>query len=101
MVAKRFGGELIVAYVKQSKISPEDQSALDLRLATASAAGAPVEVLEGADPADTLLEFARSRGITQLFVGNNQRTGLARLRGSPLDKLLWECHGIDVCVFPQ
>ena len=29
------------------------------------------------------------------------RPGLARLKGSPLDKLIWEGHGIDVCVFPQ
>jgi two-component system sensor histidine kinase KdpD len=101
IVARRFHGELIVAYVKQPNISPADQSALDARLAIANAAGAHVEVLEGDDPAQTLLEFARSRGITQLFVGHSQRTGLARLRGSPLDKLIWEGHGMDVCVFPQ
>ena len=101
IAAKRFHGELIVAYVKQANISPEDQSALDARLAIANAAGAHIEILEGDDPADTLLEFARSRGITQLFVGHSQRTGLARLKGSPLDKLIWEGHGIDVCVFPQ
>jgi len=101
IIAKRFHGELIVAYVKQANISPEDQSALDARLAIANAAGAHIEILEGGDPADTILEFARSRGITQLFVGHSQRTGLARLKGSPLDKLIWEGHGIDVCVFPQ
>jgi two-component system sensor histidine kinase KdpD len=101
IVAKRFHGELIVAYVKQPNISLADQSALDARLAIANAAGAHVEVLEGDDPAETLLEFARSRGITQLFVGHSQRTGLARLRGSPLDRLIWEGHGMDVCVFPQ
>jgi two-component system sensor histidine kinase KdpD len=101
IVAKRFHGELIVAYVKQANISPEDQSALDASLAIANAAGAHIEVLEGDDPGETLLEFARSRGITQLFVGHSQRTGLSRLRGSPLDKLIWEGHGMDVCVFPQ
>jgi two-component system, OmpR family, sensor histidine kinase KdpD len=101
IVARRFHGELIVAYVKQPNISPADQSALDARLAIANAAGAHVEVLEGDDPAETLLEFARSRGVTQLFVGHSHRTGLARLRGSPLDKLIWEGHGMDVCVFPQ
>jgi two-component system, OmpR family, sensor histidine kinase KdpD len=101
IVAKRFHGELIVGYVKQPNISPADQSALDARLAIANAAGAHVEVLEGDDPAETLLEFARSRGITQLFVGHSQRTGLARLRGSPLDRLIWEGYGMDVCVFPQ
>ena len=101
ITARRFHGELIVAYVKQANISPEDQSALDARLAIANAAGANVEILEGNDPADAILTFARSRGITQLFVGHSQRKGLARLKGSPLDKLIWEGHGIDVCVFPQ
>ena len=101
ITARRFHGELTVAYVKQANISPEDQSALDARLAIANAAGAHVEILEGNDPADAILAFARSRGITQLFVGHSQRTGLARLKGSPLDKLIWEGHGIDVCVFPQ
>jgi two-component system sensor histidine kinase KdpD len=101
MVAQRFHCELIVAYVKQPNISPADQSALDARLAIANAAGARVEVLEGDDPAETLLEFARSRGITQIYVGHSQRTGLARWKGSPLDKLIWEGHGMDVCVFPQ
>ncbi len=100
-IAKRFHGELIVAYVKQRNISPQDQSALDARLAIANAAGAHIEILEGDDPAEAILEFARSRGITRLFVGHTQRTGLARLRKSPLDKLLFEAQGMDVCVFPQ
>jgi K+-sensing histidine kinase KdpD len=91
----------MVAYVKQPNISNAYQSALDAKLAIANAAGAPIEILEGGDPAETILEFARSRGITQLFVGHSQRAGLARLKGSPLDKLIWEGHGMDVCVFPQ
>lgn len=101
IVAGRFHGELIVAYVKQANISAEDQSALDRRLALARMAGACIEILEGDDPARALLEFARSRCVTQLFVGHSQRGGLARLRGSPLDKLIWEGHGMDVRVFPQ
>jgi two-component system sensor histidine kinase KdpD len=101
IIAQRFHAELLVAYVKQADISPQDQSALDARLAIANAAGAHVEILEGDNPADVLLEFARSRGVTQLFVGHSQRSGLARLKGSPLDKLLSEGHGMDVCVFPQ
>src|SRR6266852_6395505 len=88
IIAQRFHGELTVAYVKQPNISPADQSALDARLAIANAAGAHTEVLEGGDPADILLEFARSRGITQLFVGHSQRTGLSRLWGSPIEKLI-------------
>jgi two-component system sensor histidine kinase KdpD len=101
VAAKRFHGELIVAYVKQPHISDADQSALDAKLAIANAAGAHVEVLEGDDPAESLLDYARARGITQIYVGHTQRTGLARWRGSPLDRLIWEGHGMDVCVFPQ
>ena len=101
IVAQKFHAELLVAYVKQPSLSPEDQAALDARLAIAIAAGAHIEILEGGDPADTILEFARSRGITQLFVGHSQRTGLSRLRGSPIDKLIWQGHGMDVHVFPQ
>jgi two-component system, OmpR family, sensor histidine kinase KdpD len=101
IVAQKFHGELTVAYVKQPSLSPADQSALDARLAIANAAGAHIEILEGDDPADTILEFARSRGITQLFVGHSQRTGLSRLKGTPIDKLIWQGHGMDVHVFPQ
>jgi two-component system sensor histidine kinase KdpD len=101
IIAQRFHGELTVAYVNQPNISSMDQAALDARLAIASAAGAHIEILEGDDPADTLLEFARSRGITQLFVGHSQRTGLSRLWGSPIEKLIRDSRGMDVRVFPQ
>jgi len=101
IIAQRFHGELTVAYVNQPNISPVDQAALDTRLAIASAAGVHIEILEGGDPADALLEFARSRGITQLFVGHSQRTGLSRLVGSPIGKLIRDSRGMDVRVFPQ
>src|SRR5215471_17625602 len=101
IVAGRFHGELIAAYVKQPNISERDQAALDTRLALARAAGARIEILEGDDPGCALLDFARSRGITQLFVGHTQRSGLARFRRGPLDELIWEGHGMDVRVFPQ
>jgi two-component system sensor histidine kinase KdpD len=101
-IAERFHGELIVAYVNQPQISPADQATLDQKLAMAQAAGARVEILDGEDPVDTLLEFARSRGITQLFIGHSQRTGIwPRLWGSPVDRLIRLSRGMDVRVFPQ
>ena len=101
IMTDRFHGELTVAYVNQPNISSDDQAALDARLAIANAAGAHIEILEGDDPADALLEFARARGITQLFVGHSQRTGLSRLWGSPIGKLITDSRGMDVRVFPQ
>jgi len=99
--ARGFHGEVLVAYVRQDGLSDADQSSLDSRIAAATAAGVRISMLEGSDPAQTLLDYARSHGITQLFVGHTQRAGLARLRGSPLDKLISEGHGMDVRIFPQ
>lgn len=102
MIAERFHGELIAAYVNQPQISPEDRAALDEKLAAARAAGARIEILEGSDPADTLLEFARARGITQLFIGHSQRSGIRpRIWGTPVDRIIRHSQGMDVRIFPQ
>jgi two-component system sensor histidine kinase KdpD len=101
-IAERFHGELIVAYVNQPQISAGDQATLDQKLAIAQAAGARVEILDGDDPVEAIVEFARSRGITQLFIGHSQRTGIwPRLWGSPVDRLIRLTRGMDVRVFPQ
>jgi two-component system sensor histidine kinase KdpD len=102
IIAERFHGELIAAYVNQPKLSSDDQAALDERLIAAQKAGARVEILDGEDAVTTLLDFARSRGITQLFIGHSQRTGIGpRLRGTPVDRLIRLSRGMDVRVFPQ
>lgn len=101
-IAERFHGELMVAYVNQPNLSAEDRMALEERLSIARAAGAHVEILEGNDPAEAILKFARSRGVTQLFIGHTQRTGWKSwILGSPIDKLLRLSRGMDVRVFPQ
>jgi len=101
-IAEKFHGELIGAYVSQAHISAADRSALDEKFALARSAGATIEILEGEDPVDTLLDFARSRGVTQLFIGHSQRSGLwSRLWGNPVDKLIHRSRGMDVRVFPQ
>jgi len=102
IIAERFHGDLFAAYVQQPEISPEDQAALDERLAVARSAKAQVEVLNGLDPVETILDFAKSRGVTQLFIGHSQRTGAwSRLWGNPVDKLIRRSRGMDVRVFPQ
>src|SRR5438045_628720 len=67
--ADRFHGELIVAYVRQPDLSPEDQEALDRNLAIARELGATIRMLEThRDPAKALVTFAREVGITQIFI---------------------------------
>jgi len=101
-IAGKFHAELIVAYVHQPNLAEEDRVALEERLTIARTAGAHVELLEGDDPAEVLLRFARSRGVTQIFVGHSQRVGFkARLLGSPIDRLIGSATGMDVRVFPQ
>ena len=51
---------------------------------------------------DALLDFARSRGVTQIFIGHSQRSGLwPRILGNPVDQLIRRSRGMDVRVFPQ
>jgi two-component system sensor histidine kinase KdpD len=102
IIKEKFHGELVAAYVNQPDISPDDRAALEEKLAIARAAGAAIEILEGEDPVDTILDFARSRGITQLFIGHSQRSGIRwRIWGNPVDKLIHRSHGMDVRVFPK
>lgn len=100
--ADRFHGELLAAYVGQRDLTPEDQMALDRNVMLARAQEAHVEMLEGRDPIATILEYARARNITQLFVGHNLRSGWRnRLGGTPLDRLIRDAEGLDVRVFPH
>ena len=99
-IADRFHGELIVAYVRQPEISAADNAVLEEKLDLARLAGAPIEILEGEDPVDAIVDFARLRGVTQLFIGHTQT--LRRWPwGDPVDKLIRRSRGMDVRIFPQ
>ncbi|HEV2199208.1 MAG TPA: universal stress protein [Bryobacteraceae bacterium] len=100
--ADRFHGELIVAYVRQPDLRPEDQAALDGHLAVARAARAQIEILDGDEAVEAILDFARERGVTQIFVGHSLQKGwLRRLRGSHVDRIIRGADGMDVRVFPH
>jgi two-component system sensor histidine kinase KdpD len=100
--ADRFHGELFAIYVNQPHLTPQDRIAHERNLKVARAERAHVDVLDGKEPVATILDYAREHGITQLFVGHNlRRDWRARLRGSPLDRLIEGAEGIDVRVFPH
>jgi two-component system sensor histidine kinase KdpD len=102
VIAARFHADLTAAYVKQARISAADQAVLEEKLAIARAADAEIEILEGDDPVAAILDFARSHGITQLFIGHSQQSGIGpRLWGNPVEKLIRNSRGMDVRVFPQ
>jgi two-component system sensor histidine kinase KdpD len=100
--ADRFHGELFAIYVTQENLTPEDRMALERNATLARAQQAHVEILEGKDPIKAILRYARSHGITQIFVGHNlRRSWRSRLGGTPLDRLIRDAEGMDVRVFPQ
>ena len=101
-IAEKFHAELFATYVRQAGISAADRAVLDEKLQAARSAGARVEILEGEDPAAAILDFARAKGITQLFLGHSQRSGIgARLWGNPVDQIIRRSTGMDVRIFPQ
>jgi two-component system sensor histidine kinase KdpD len=100
--ADRFHGDLTVAYVRQAEISSADQAALEANLAIAREAKARIEILDGQDPIETILRFAREHGVTQIFVGHStQERWWERFTGTPLDRLVDGAEDIDVRVFPH
>lgn len=100
--AERFHGELMVAHVKQPKLSAEAQAALDRNLEMARNAGAQVEILEGDDPIEAILDFAHERKVTQVFMGHGlESKWWHRWTGGPVGRLIRGAQGIDVRVFPQ
>jgi two-component system, OmpR family, sensor histidine kinase KdpD len=100
--ADGFHCDMLAIYVRQPDLSPADQRALQETLAKAEAAGARSEVLEGEDPVDVILHYARSHGVTQIFVGHSmQPNWRARLFGNPVNRLVRAARGMDVRVFPH
>ncbi len=100
--AARFHCDLLAIYVRQSGLPEADRQLLEAGLAKARANGARVEALEGDDPVETITRYARSQGVTQIFIGHNTKKNLAtRMFGSPVSRLIREARGIDVRVFPH
>ncbi|MEO5923510.1 MAG: hypothetical protein ABIR70_06760 [Bryobacteraceae bacterium] len=100
--ADRFHGELVVAYVRQPELSADDQVLLDRNLAIAREVGAEIQILEGEEPIGTILQFARNRGVTQIFVGHSlEQKWWQRWTGSHVDRLVRGAKGMDVRIFPH
>jgi two-component system sensor histidine kinase KdpD len=100
--ADRFHGELFVVYVRHDQLSEKDEGILHAQLMEAQQAHAQTAALDGYDPVETLMDFARAHRITQIFVGHPSRVHWwDRFVGGPLDRLIRAAEGIDVRVFPH
>jgi two-component system sensor histidine kinase KdpD len=100
--ADRFHGELFAVYQRQPNLTAPDRRALARNITLARAHHAHIHRLAQKDPVASILGYARSHGITQLFVGQELRqTWRTRLTGALLDRLIEEADGMDVRVFPH
>lgn len=100
--ADRFHGELFTVYIRDDRLNAKEEATFQARLAEADQLGAHTEALDGYDPVETLMDFARAHRITQIFVGHpTQKHWWDRFLGGPLDRLIRAAEGIDVRVFPH
>lgn len=98
----RFHGDLIAAHLNRPEWSPEQRQKVNEGVELARRKGAEIAVLDGEDAVNTVLRFARQRGITQIYVGQKGREKWwERAFGSDLDRLIRAAEGIDVRVFPH
>ncbi len=75
---------------------------MESKLAQARATGVRVDVLEASDPVDAIVQYARSHGVTQIFVGHSMKNDWrTRLWGTPVSRLIRAAEGMDVRVFPH
>jgi two-component system, OmpR family, sensor histidine kinase KdpD len=100
--AARFHCDVLALYVRQPSSSEKDHGEMEEKLAQARQAGARVDVLEAHDPIEVIVQYARSHGVTQIFVGHSMKKDWrARLWGTGVSCLIRAAEGMDVRVFPH
>ena len=99
---ERFQGELYAVYVCEPGQSRKDGAKIRRDLESAEEAGAATEVLESDEPISAIIDFARQKRITQIFIGHSVHNRWRdRLFGDPVLRLMRAADGIDVRVFPH
>jgi two-component system sensor histidine kinase KdpD len=98
----RFHGEMIALDLNRPDWSGDQRQKVREHLEVARQKKAEVASLTGSEIVDSLLTFARQRGITQIYVGRKSRESWReRAFGSDLDELISKAEGMDVRVFPH
>ena len=100
--AARFHCDLLAVYVRPPHASAADLKEMDEIVANVHLAGARLDVLEADDPVESIVQYARSHSVTQIFVGHSMKNDWrTRLWGTPVSRLIRTADGMDVRVFPH
>jgi two-component system sensor histidine kinase KdpD len=99
---ERFQGELYAVYVCEPGRSKRERVTIRRYFEAAKKAGASTEVLESDDPISAIVDFARQKRITQIFIGHSAHNSWKdRVFGDPVLRLIRAAEGIDLRVFPH
>jgi two-component system sensor histidine kinase KdpD len=103
ILARVNGGDLLAVHVRLSDVRPgASPRALEAQRQLVTDLGGSYHTVSGDDPAETLLEFARSVNATQIVVGFSRGRLASRLLGSGVgSKVVRESGDIDVHMVPQ
>jgi two-component system sensor histidine kinase KdpD len=100
--AARFHCDVLAIYVRPPNSSEAEHRQMEEILAQVRATGAQADVLYDDDPVESIVQYARSHGITQIFVGHSMKNDLrSRLWGTPVSRLIRAAKAMDVRVFPH
>jgi two-component system sensor histidine kinase KdpD len=99
---ERFQGELYAVHVCEPGQSRKEKATIERYIEAAKKAGAITEVLQSDEPISAIIDFARSKRITQIFIGHSaHQTWRKKIFGDPIRRLIREAEGMDVRVFPR
>lgn len=100
--ADRFHCDLLALYVEQKGLGDSERDTLAAHIHLARTLGAEIHRLDVQDSVPAIVEFARTHGVTQLFVGHSIPAGWREvLSRNALDRLINAAHGMDVRIFPH
>jgi two-component system sensor histidine kinase KdpD len=101
-MAGRLSSDWFVVYVETPKEAPnridaETQRNLHTNIEAAKELGAEVVRLQGSDPVDCLLDFARSHGVGHIIIGSSHQPWWRQMLGRSVPlRLVREAKGFDL-----
>jgi two-component system sensor histidine kinase KdpD len=105
-VADYLHGDCFAAYILPdldwNKLSPENREAIEKHLSFARNLRIDTHLLSGRDVAQTLVEFARAQGITQIYMGRSySAAGLPLLRNSTVHRVVRLARDMQVVIVSE
>jgi two-component system sensor histidine kinase KdpD len=105
-VADYLHGDCFAAYVLAdldwNRLSPENHEATEKHLSFARNLRIDTHLLSGRDVAQTLVEFARAQGITQIYMGRSySAAGLPLLRNSTVHRVVRLARDMQVVIVSE